>query len=82
MKVHALLKTFWEMSIDHKLESGCRDACCPVVLTPHTLKPHKVTEVTLNSTGTYSCQSSVQSLIQRENCTEHVLPSLYQFDTG
>lgn len=49
MKVHASLKTFWETSIDHKLESGCRDACFPVVLTHHTLKPHKVTEVTLKN---------------------------------
>lgn len=47
MKMHASLKTFWEMSIDHKLKSRCRDACCPVVLTHHTLKPHKVTEMTL-----------------------------------
>lgn len=47
MKMHISLKTFWETSIDHNLESGYRNACFPVVLTHHTLKPHKVTEVTL-----------------------------------
>lgn len=47
MKMHVSLKTFWETSIDHNLESGHRNACFPVVLTHHTLKPHKVTEVPL-----------------------------------